>query len=91
MKSKFKQIIKSDYFEIIVRAIMGAVAGYLMPVVNHQATFDMNNFYCAIVGAVITGGEKAITLYFTNSLGQSFKKEPTETTLKSDVSQSSQN
>ena len=77
MKSKLFSLAKNDYVHAGYEAILGALAGYIYPILNGAATFNMASAKLAIVGAVMLGLRKAISLYLTNSEGQILTPEKT--------------
>lgn len=78
MKSKFKQLLKNDYFEIITESIIGAISGYFLPIIKGDIAFNLLSFKLALFGALSMGIRKAYILYFKNSEGKIYKKEKNE-------------
>lgn len=84
MKSKIFSLLKQDWFEAGFEAAYGAIAGYLAPFIvclsnmstNCLELINWKSFVCAICLAIIAFGRKAFSLYFKNSIGQTFIKEP---------------
>jgi hypothetical protein len=73
--SVYKSLSKNDYVKAGVEAAIGAVAGYVLPILSGGAIFSLVSAKAALTGAVVLGLRKAITLFFTNSNGEVFKKE----------------
>ena len=78
MKSEFKKLLKSDYFEIFYETLMWAVIGYVLPVLNGDAVLNLTSLYAALGAGVVMGVKKAVKLYLTNSAGKFLRKEPSE-------------
>ena len=75
MKSEFLKLIKSDYVHVAYEAAIGAIAAYALPILYGQGVFNWQSAKAALIGAVILGARKGITLWLTNSNGEVLKPE----------------
>ena len=75
LKSLFLKLEGNDYVKIFVETAIGGVAGYVLPILYGTAVFSMVNAKAALIGAVLMGLRKAVTLFITNSNGKVLVKE----------------
>lgn len=75
MKSKFLQLFKNDYLKAVYEATLGGVVGYVLPLLDGAELFNIESAKTALIGAVILGVRKGLTLWLTNSKGEFGKRD----------------